>query len=471
MSPLPLNAALAETIHQHWKGFFTLLPSFRLEISPPASGKEPTKLIFLTIFQLSIPLTRTELLEPLQHSERRHFKSDFTAFAAACANAREEATSKTRKQYWTHWSAYAKSLRVCPYLVQRRTSYSTKVNALGGFAARVRSGRYGHGRQVTVARVRTIISSIGKTISMDTEHNPTLLKGSDSKIILPLQDAFTVTAWGKADGPTNKKLPVEVDVPAYLVRQAYKLDESALDKRVGDLSLIAFYYLLRVGEYTVKSSTNNAKQTKQFRMRDVAFYIKDKHGNIRQLPRNATDKWILERAVGATLRLTNQKNGWKNVCIHQHATGDDLICPVKALARIYCQNRHRTNDANCFLSTYWDANDIKRDVTNRHISSGVKLAAAALNYPISRGIDIDKIDTHSLRAGGANALSLAGYSDTQIQKMGRWRGNTFKEYISDQLANASEGMSKAMSKTFKFVCVSGGILNDVTTTTLNTPYN
>jgi hypothetical protein len=41
---------------------------------------------------------------------------------------------------------------------------------------------------------------------------------------------------------------------------------------------------------------------------------------------------------------------------------------------------------------------------------------------MAKGIPIDRIDTHSLRSGGANALSLARYSDTQIQKMGRWRG-------------------------------------------------
>lgn len=303
---------------------------------------------------------------------------------------------------------------------------------------------------------------------MDTEHNPLLLKGSDSKYILPIQEALT--AWGKEDAPSVKKLPVEVDVPEYLARQAYKNNTSALDKRVGDLTLLAFFYLLRVGEYTVTRSKSK-KQTTQFRMRDVAIFIKDKHGNLRQLPRTATDKWILTRAVGATLRLSTQKNGWKNVCIHQHATGDDLICPVKALARIYCHIRQHTTDLNCFLSSYWDAAGIKRDVTHRHISNGLKIAAAASNYPVTRGIDIDKIDTHSLRAGGANALSLAGYSDTQIQKMGRWRSQTFKEYISDQLANASKGMSQAMSRTFRFVCISGGILNDVTTSTLNTtPY-
>ena len=50
------------------------------------------------------------------------------------------------------------------------------------------------------------------------------------------------------------------------------------------------------------------------------------------------------------------------------------------------------------------------------------------------------------RTGRANALSLAGFSDTEIQKMGRWRSDTFKEYISEGLAVFSEGMSKEMGK-------------------------
>ena len=53
-----------------------------------------------------------------------------------------------------------------------------------------------------------------------------------------------------------------------------------------------------------------------------------------------------------------------------------------------------------------------------------------LAYP-SRGFPINRIDTHSLQIGGANALSLSGYSKQQIQKMGRWRGETFLEYVRE----------------------------------------
>ena len=63
-----------------------------------------------------------------------------------------------------------------------------------------------------------------------------------------------------------------------------------------------------------------------------------------------------------------------------------------------------------------------------------------LEYPEMRGIPIERVDTHSLRGGGANELSLNGYSDTQIQKLGSWKGKTFKEYIREELAMFAEEM-------------------------------
>ena len=98
------------------------------------------------------------------------------------------------------------------------------------------------------------------------------------------------------------------------------------------------------------------------------------------------------------------------------------------------------------------------------------MAAAALDYPSSKGIPIERIDTHSLRCGGANALSLSGYSDRQIQKMGRWRSATFLEYIKEGLYDFSAGMSKSMKKNFNFVSVEGGVFHDVTDTAVESRY-
>jgi hypothetical protein len=68
----------------------------------------------------------------------------------------------------------------------------------------------------------------------------------------------------------------------------------------------------------------------------------------------------------------------------------------------------------------------KADVTAENIIRALKSAATELQYPTNKGITISRINTHSLRSGGANALALVGYSDKQIQKMGQWCGATLK---------------------------------------------
>jgi hypothetical protein len=90
------------------------------------------------------------------------------------------------------------------------------------------------------------------------------------------------------------------------------------------------------------------------------------------------------------------------------------------------------------------------------------MAATLLEYPETWGLPIELVDAHSLRCGGANELALSGYSDTQIQKMGRWRGATFKEYIREQLTCYSEGMTTKMKRNFKLVNVHGIAYHDVT---------
>ena len=46
----------------------------------------------------------------------------------------------------------------------------------------------------------------------------------------------------------------------------------------------------------------------------------------------------------------------------------------------------------------------------------MKFAAAKLGYP-RRNILLERIDTHSNRAGGAYAINLAGFDDESIRKM------------------------------------------------------
>jgi hypothetical protein len=342
--------------------------------------------------------------------------------------------------------------------------YTTRTRLLSGFAAGICSGDFGRGRQVTTQTVSSALTAVGQTIALAIGENPTKLTGSD-KLIPRLSQMLD--GWRKSDPATTKKLPAEADVPAFLCQLGTAESATTLEAAVGDLTLIAFYYLLRVGEYTCKCYRNETKQTVQFKLEDVTFFSTHT-GRLQQLPRGAPDHLLLT-AHSATLKLDNQKNGWKGVCVHQEHNGEPILCPVHALARRYLYIRRHTSDPITFLSAYFDKGR-RNDVTDRHISAALKMAAVALGYP-SRGFPIDLIDMHSLRSGDANALSLAGYSDRQIQKMGRWKGSTFKEYIREELHVFLEGMSTKMKRTFKFVNVAGGAYHDVTASMMEREYD
>ena len=75
---------------------------------------------------------------------------------------------------------------------------------------------------------------------------------------------------------------------------------------------------------------------------------------------------------------------------------------------------------------------------------------------------IERMDTHSLRSGGACALKLAGHDEVEIRKMGRWApsSSAFLEYIQQQLSTFSEGMSTGMSRIGVFTNMEGATSHD-----------
>jgi hypothetical protein len=64
----------------------------------------------------------------------------------------------------------------------------------------------------------------------------------------------TLDGWRKSDPMMKKQLPVEADVPEFLVDLGHTVGATELERAVGDLVMIAFYYLLRIDEYAVKGN-------------------------------------------------------------------------------------------------------------------------------------------------------------------------------------------------------------------------
>jgi len=98
---------------------------------------------------------------------------------------------------------------VDPFL--QDTSFSVRVCILKSFA----TGYYGRGKQVQAGSVSSAITAVGQAIALATNTNPTKIVGSD-KLLPRLQQMLD--GFRKADPPTTKQLPVEADVPGYLVK-------------------------------------------------------------------------------------------------------------------------------------------------------------------------------------------------------------------------------------------------------------
>ena len=198
---------------------------------------------------------------PIQH--KRDYARDFRAADEGYYLGRVAAFTKNWQTHWKHWTAYVRPLGLDPYLQGVR--YTTKVHVLTGFAAQVRHGYFGRGRRVAAGTVVGALTAVGQEIALARGNNPTKVAGSD-KLLPRLAQIYD--GWRKEDPPTTKQLPMEADIPELLAERCRVASASTLDQAIGDLVLIAFYYLLRVCEYTVKGSQNETKQTVQFKYED-----------------------------------------------------------------------------------------------------------------------------------------------------------------------------------------------------------
>ena len=237
-----------------------------------------------------------------------------------------------------------------------------------------------------------------------------------------------------------------VTVPEHLL---LSLTQQSDPKQVAiaDLTNIAFYYLLRVGEYTKPRNTKTL--TIPFRVMDITF-----RNSSGQLIPNHSPLEILLQATEATIQIPDQKNGEKGQCIHNECTGT-ILSPVKSLARRvhHILSNGATPDTPIynyrhFLYQSW------RQIKADDITKALKHAAAATGLYVL-GYTQDDVSSHSLRAGGAMAMHLNGVKTTTIRKMGRWKSDTFLMYIHEQISAFAAGVSLKMSNAIPFRHIAG----------------
>ena len=344
-------------------------------------------------------------------------------------SGRVAATTETKQKYWQHWKEFVRESGYRPFLDGPGDDKDGQ--AILGFACRVRRGSYGRGRRVRVQTVEKALAAVSEAFEMDRWHrhrNPVVIAGGnrDPKLKLLLQ------GMRREDPPKDCKLAVPIDVVDWLLRYFTK---TAGLRHIARLCTVAFYYLLRVGEYTVTGRSDTL--TQQFRLMDVTF-----RDGARIIPQSAPIQ-TLKAATSATLTINNQKNGVRNQAI-SHDAANDPTNPVAQLAEIVHHIRSNGGRDTDLICTYFNESKRKCHVTDKRITVAIRRAVVGTGL-ITQGYTVESVSSHSLRAGGATALKIAGADDLTIRKYGRWRSSTFEDYIHEQIQLFSKGWSAKMA--------------------------
>ena len=89
--------------------------------------------------------------------------------------------------------------------------------------------------------------------------------------------------------------------------------------------MIAFYYILRVGEYTAPKRRGRQLRTQQFLVNEVTFFKLNKNcGFLSPLTHNESIQELLA-VVATKLRITEHKNSFKGACVHHGALAIKIL--------------------------------------------------------------------------------------------------------------------------------------------------
>jgi hypothetical protein len=293
------------------------------------------------------------------------------------------------------------------------------------FAVAMREGQYGIGGQVKVQSVTTALRAVAQRYILDGHSDPRCASAAQHTLNLPI--AGLIKKFKENDPPPQPKLAILVST----IRQiATKYTFSAHHKAVVGLVVIAFFYLLRVGEYTT-SSREHEKRTVPLRKCDVRLW---KDGNLLD---HELERRDLLTADSATISIANTKNGTKGAVVHHDAIGG-AICPVAALARRIANLRGM--EPACRLSTVCHPATRATQVLDQCITVAVRWGAT-FDCLLDKGYTLDHVSS----AGGAMAMKLSGATDSTIMRIGWWTSLTYLTYIHSQIGALSAGIAWKMS--------------------------
>ena len=313
--------------------------------------------------------------------------------------------------HWRLWVEFCTEHNVDPWFKQGEDP----IPYLQVFALRYRDGRIApRGKPVRSGTVSDALRSIGQAFQRMGAPDPRFNEFGATDYRLKAQ----LRKYNKEDPPAQRVKPIPMSVVKHLIWIA-SLTNGAVMACTCDMIAIAFFFLMRPGEYTWQPTNT------PFKLQDVKLF----EGQTVIDPMTATEAQ-LNRADAVSLTFTTQKNGVKGEVISHGLSGHPTCCPVKTIVRRIKYLRSENFPADTPLCTCKDNGGSRTYIQAKSISVALKMAIQHLDPDGSRlGIKPEEVDSRSLRAGGATALLVAGVGFDTIQLLGRWKSDAMIRYL------------------------------------------
>ena len=342
------------------------------------------------------------------------------AMQAGLSRGRNTATST----YWEIWCRFRQQLGLEPYF----TPEDDPVPWLQIFAQRVRDGRLAaRGHPVRSGTVADALLFVAQAHTMLGAPDPRKLAVGDT--ISP-RLARQLRGYSKADPPPSRVKPI----PLPILHRAHAIALAAGDAEslaATDMMWLAFFFLLRPGEYT-----HPAENSHPFRIQDVRLWIGD-----RQLAVSTATAAELLAADFVGLEFTTQKNGTRGEVIGHGSSFHPTACPVAVVVRRLLYLRSINAPPDTFLCAYHNGTTLKLLNTSA-ITQLLRQACQSLHDAF--GFTAADISAKSLRSSGAMALLNERIDRDIIQLIGRWKSDAMLRYLHIQAHTLMRGYAKVM---------------------------
>ena len=244
----------------------------------------------------------------------------------------------------------------------------------------------------------------------------------------------------KQDPPPNRVKPVPVPVLRRIFAVSATMNNSPFYQCLADMIGLAFFFLLRPGEYALSPSDSTP-----FEFRDVQLF----RGQTRLNLTTATEAELLTSTF-ASLTFREQKNSVKGEVIGLGHSGDPLLSPPRILARRIIHLRRNGADlttplCRCHEPTGWI------HIKPKDITAALRTAVQFLGP--SLGFLPTDVTARCLRAAGANALLCSNVDTDIIRLLGRWRSDEMLRYLHLQAAPLMSDFSRRMLRGGNFTLV------------------